>query len=66
MSEARLTELETRLAFQDDVIQGLNLGLADQQRRIAALAAEVAELRRQLRALAPAEADPEHQAPPHY
>ena len=66
MSEARLTELETRLAFQDDLIQGLNLGLADQQRRIAALAAEVAELRRQLRALAPAEADPGHQAPPHY
>ena len=66
MSEARLTELETRLAFQDDLIQALNLGLAEQQRRIAALAEEVTELRRQLRALVPAGADPGHQAPPHY
>ena len=66
MSEARLAELETRFAFQDDLIQALNLGLAEQQGRISALAEEVAELRRQLRALAPAEADPGHQAPPHY
>lgn len=64
--EARLIELETRLAFQDDHIQALNRGLAEQRQRIADLTAEVAEMRRQLRVLAPPEADAEHQPPPHY
>lgn len=36
--EARITELETRLAFQDDTIQALNDVIVEQQRRLDRLA----------------------------
>ena len=68
MSEERLVELETRLAFQEDHIQQLNRSLGLQQQRLERLVLEVRELRRQLRAL---EAGPPpdrgvEPPPPHY
>ena len=68
MSEQRLVELETRVAFQDDHIQELNRSLGLQQQRLERLASEVRDLRRQLRALE--RGQPEDRAdeppPPHY
>lgn len=64
--DARLAELESRLAYQDDQIHAMNLELVQQQKLIGDLSAQIAELRRQLRAMSPADADPGHQPPPHY
>ncbi|CAD5376385.1 Protein SlyX homolog [Pseudomonas sp. OF001] len=65
--ELRVTELETRLAFQDDTLQQLSDELLAQgrlidllQRQIAALAARQAELVGQI---GPAE---DEAPPPHY
>lgn len=44
--EGRMTELETRLAFQDDTIQALNDELVEQQRRIERLQSQLAALAR--------------------
>jgi SlyX protein len=70
MPEARLDELETRLAFQDDLIESLNDTIARQDR-------ELVELSRRLRALeskiedlaeaATAAGGPaDQEVPPHY
>ena len=64
----RLTEIETRLAFQEDAWQALNTVIARQQREMAALADEIRALKAQLRALA-STADavrPDDSRPPHY
>lgn len=37
MIEQRLTELEIRIAYQDDLLQELNTIVAQQQRKIASL-----------------------------
>ena len=42
--EARVTELETRLAFQDDTIQALNDVLVEQQRVVGRLQLQMAAL----------------------
>ena len=63
--ESRVTDLETRLAFQDDTIQALNDVLVEQQRVME---------RMQLRALAkrqeemqvPMDAGEDEAPPPHY
>jgi len=68
MSDERLVELETRIAFQEDHIQELNRSLGDQQRLLERLTAEVRELRQQLRTLD--RGQPRDRAaeppPPHY
>ena len=66
--ENRLVELETRLAFQDETLQTLNIELARQQQEIALLTQEIAALKAHLRSLAP---DPgggpaQEPPPPHY
>lgn len=66
--ENRLIELETRLAFQDETLQTLNIELGHQQQEIALLTQEIAALKAQLRSLAPdltASRMPEP-PPPHY
>jgi SlyX protein len=66
----RLDELESRVAFQDDLIESLNAVVARQDR-------ELADLRRRVRALEDKLADlseasslpaaaPGHEVPPHY
>lgn len=65
--ESRVTDLETRLAFQDDTIQALNDVLVEQQRVLE-------RMRLQLRALAkrqeemqvPMDAGENEAPPPHY
>ena len=64
----RLDELESRLAFQDDLIESLNGVVARQDREIALLTQRVAKLAEKLEDIAagaPAAADG-HEPPPHY
>lgn len=65
--EDRVTELETRLAFQDDTIQALNDVLVVQQRALERLQRQVAALiKRQDEMGGQFEASEEDAPPPHY
>ena len=65
--EARVTELETRLAFQDDTIQALNDVLVVQQRTLERMQRQVAALiKRQDEMGGQFEASEEDAPPPHY
>lgn len=66
--ESRLTNLETKVAFQDDLVESLNRIVAEQQQQIDLLQQQVQLLYDQLRSLSPSniaegEAD---ERPPHY
>lgn len=66
--EERLIELETRLAFQDHVVQELNDVVVRQQREIDDLRREIEMLSNQLKTLAPSlvENRSDEPPPPHY
>lgn len=66
--ESRLIDLEIKVAFQEDLIETLNLAVARQQQQIDLLQAQFRALYQQVRASAPmaAESDPQHEIPPHY
>jgi len=66
--ESRLTDLEIKVAFQEDLIETLNLAVARQQQQIDLLQAQFRALYQQVRASAPtaAESNPQHEIPPHY
>lgn len=66
--EERITELESRVAFQDDTIQKLNDVIVAQQEQIDNLTVEVRALAEQLRALSPQfiASESEETPPPHY
>lgn len=64
----RLTELEVKLAFQEDLIETLNLTVARQQQQLDLLQAQFRALYQQVTASAStaAESNPRHEIPPHY
>jgi SlyX protein len=68
--ETRLEELESRLAFQDDLIENLNEVVARQDRDIARLLQRLKELNDKLVDIAESSAaggaSPGHEVPPHY
>jgi SlyX protein len=69
--ESRLTDLEIKVAFQEDLIETLNLTVARQQQQLDLLQAQFRTLYQQVRAsasnaLTAAETDPHHEIPPHY
>ncbi len=65
---ARIDELESRLAFQDDTIESLNQVVARQDAELRSLKLELRELSGRLKELndAAPESDPGHEPPPHY
>ncbi|MBU1236762.1 MAG: SlyX family protein [Gammaproteobacteria bacterium] len=64
---ARITELEVKATFADDLLDALNATVYRQQQQIDRLLREVRELREQLAASAPAEARSlRDELPPHY
>ncbi len=66
--EERLIELETKLSFQEHLIQELNEALAGQQSKLSELQQVVEMLREQIRGSFQAEIRPvpEEDPPPHY
>ncbi|MHA3736697.1 SlyX family protein [Pseudomonas sp. Eth.TT006] len=65
--EARVTDLESRLAFQDDTIEALNDELVAQQRIIERLQLQMAALlKRQEEMVGQFDSSEEEAPPPHY
>lgn len=66
-AEARLTELEIKLAFAEDLVEELNHTVARQQEQINLLQDELRALFQQMQQIAPAEkTDLREDIPPHY
>ncbi len=68
MSEARLIDIESKLAFQEDQIEEMNKTIYQQQQRIERLEAICEALAKQMRSLAEAgnEKAAANERPPHY
>lgn len=65
--ESRLTDLEVKMSFAEDLLDQLNLTVFRQQQEIDALRAEVKALRQQLASSLPAESRSlRDEIPPHY
>jgi len=65
--DERLTELEIKLSFTEDLVEDLNRTVFRQQQQIEALAAELRSLRQQVKSSLPDEAgSPQDERPPHY
>ena len=66
-AEERLTELEIKAAFAENLLEELNRTVYRQQQQIEQLQQEVRALRQQLQATMPAEQrSPSDDVPPHY
>jgi SlyX protein len=65
---SRIDELESRLAFQDDVIEALNTVVSRQDHDLAMLTLRLQELSAKINEIseAAAAASTESEAPPHY
>lgn len=65
----RLDELESRLAFQDDLIESLNQVIARQDRELTSMARQIKDLftriSEQAKTASPG-TSAEHEPPPHY
>jgi SlyX protein len=67
MTEERLIDIESRIAFFEDAQQQLSDVIARQEKELERLARRVQELEEQLRQAVPSlVADAGHQPPPHY
>jgi len=67
MSDARLTELETKLAFAEDLLETLNLTVVRQQDQIDSLQQQLRLLNERLKDSRPDETrTPRDEIPPHY
>jgi len=65
--DARVTELEIKISFAEDLVDELNRTVYRQQQQIDRLLAQVEALREQVRAAAPAEQRSlRDERPPHY
>lgn len=65
--ESRLSEIEIKLSFTEDLVEELNRTVARQQQQLANLEQQVRDLRLQLQRNLPADTEtPGHEIPPHY
>ena len=66
--ESRLTNLEVKLAFQDDLLESLNTTVAAQQLQLDLMQEELRMLYQQIKSLAPTQIETaeEEAPPPHY
>ncbi|MSR11597.1 MAG: SlyX family protein [Gammaproteobacteria bacterium] len=68
----KIIELETKFAFQEDLLTDLNSAVAQQQRQIGELIRELAMIKLQMAVLIEGEmkqalgGHDEHEVPPHY
>ncbi len=65
-NEARITELETRLAFQDDSLHSLSATVAQQNRDILLLQRQIELLKQRLQEHGQQYQEVPNQPPPHY
>ena len=66
-TEARLTELEIKLAFTEDLVERLEAVVIEQQRQIDRLMQELLRLREQMQQAGSATSGPSgDERPPHY
>lgn len=66
-TKARLTELEIKLSFTEDLVDELNRTMARQQEQILLLQDELRAVFQQVQQMAPAEkSDLREDIPPHY
>jgi len=63
---ARIDELETRLTFQDEIIETLNRTITEQWLKIDRLTREISELRERLREAEDKAPGAANEVPPHY
>jgi SlyX protein len=67
MTESRLTELETKLAFAEDLLDTLNQTVVRQQAQLDSMQQQLRLLHQQLQDALPDEArGPRDEIPPHY
>ena len=68
MTEERIEKIETKLAFQEDLIEELNNTVYRQQQMLDRLEATCAALARHIASLAESAkgGQPAHEKPPHY
>ena len=68
--QSRMDELESRLTFQDDLIESLNEVIARQDRELALMTQRLSELEARLNDIAESAAplgdSSSHEVPPHY
>lgn len=65
--DARLTELEIKLAYAEDLLETLNLTVFRQQEQIEQLQHQLRELHQQMHSASPGEArNLRDEIPPHY
>jgi SlyX protein len=66
--ESRLNDLETRVAFQDDLLETLNTIVAQQQQQLDLMQREIRLLYEQIKSLSPSDiaGSTEQERPPHY
>jgi SlyX protein len=67
--ESRLSEIEIKLSFSEDLLEELNRTVARQQQEITELQQQLRDLRLQLqlqRSLPAEPGGPAHEIPPHY
>lgn len=64
--EKRLTEIEVKLGFTEDLVEELNRTVYRQQQQIDQLQQELRELRRHLSTIAPDAQNTRDEIPPHY
>jgi SlyX protein len=67
MNEARLTELETKLAFTEDLLETLNQTVIRQQGQLDLMQQQLRLLHQRMKDAQPNEAgNPRDEIPPHY
>jgi SlyX protein len=67
MIEERLINIETKISFQEDLVDELNKTIFQQQQKLERLEAICESLAEHIRALeAGSEGSPAHERPPHY
>lgn len=65
--ESRITELEVKLSYADDLLEALDRTVYRQQQEIEQVRQELRVLRQQMQASIPAEPrNPQDEVPPHY
>lgn len=65
-TDLRLTELEAKISFQDDIIEKLNATIIEQWKQIEIHARQISALNERLREAEQSAAPVRNEPPPHY